>query len=72
MKAISLTIGLLLATVATACMSDEACSGGAVSMCCYMNECWPTSSINCRGDRLEFFRHLQTLDQNDCKIKDFA
>ena len=59
MKTASFAIGLLLAVVEIkGCMTDAACADGPESQCCYMNECWPSSSIGCQGDRINFFRHL--------------
>ena len=70
MKAIIKTAGLF-AAVTSACMSDKACSSGEVSMCCYMNECVPSSTLGCQGSRLDFYKHLATKDF-DCKMKGFA
>ena len=70
----ALTASLFLCgttTLVSACMSDHACSGGDVSMCCYMNRCVPSSNIGCTADRLKFYRHLHSLDE-DCKMKSFA
>ena len=69
MKAACISI---LAVSAMACMSDKACeSVSDVSMCCYMNECIPSSNIGCKATRLEFYKHLQTLD-HECKMQKFA
>ena len=60
------------ANIANACMSDKACENSSdVSMCCYMNECTPSSAIGCQATRLDFYKHLQTLD-HECKMKKFA
>ena len=49
----------LLAVSTTACMSDRACEGVSdVSMCCYMNECVPSSNIGCKASRIDFYKHL--------------
>ena len=57
---------------ALACMSDKACEGASdISMCCYMNECVPSSNIGCRGSRLDFYKHLQSHD-SDCEMQKFA
>ena len=73
-KAIVATVGFFLMSqeVALACMSDKACeSASEVSMCCYMNECVPSSNIGCRASRLDFYRHLQSHD-TECQMKEFA
>ena len=49
----------LLAVSTMACMSDKACEGVSdISMCCYMNECVPSSNIGCKATRLDFYKHL--------------
>ena len=69
----SLCLGLFLLTaISTACMSDKACeSKSDISMCCYMNECVPSSNIGCSGRRLDFYAHLQTLKEAN-ELKYFA
>ena len=62
----------LLVASSVGCMSDRACNvNSEISMCCYMNECVPSSTIGCKGTRMDFFRHLQTLDM-ECKMDEFA
>ena len=63
MKAICLGL-FLVSQSGLACMSDKACVDASnVSMCCYMNECVPSSNIGCSGQRLDFYAHLQTLKE---------
>ena len=66
-----LLLAITSSSLASACMSDKACEGGEVSMCCYMNECVPSSYVGCTNARMEFYKHLATLDE-DCKMKAFA
>ena len=67
----------LLAAIATlphltwACMSDAACAGNDVEMCCYMNACTPSSNIGCKGTRIDFFRALQEQDE-ECQMRKLA
>ena len=52
-------------------MSDAACEGGEVEMCCYMNRCVPSSNIGCRSSRIDFFRMLQSHDE-ECEMQKLA
>ena len=60
MKAFVFNLFLLSASV-EACMSDAACAGGEVTMCCYMNTCVPSSNVGCSGKRLQFHSHFAAL-----------
>ena len=59
----SFLVTLVLLGGASACMSDKACQGGAVDMCCYMNKCVESSNLGCTGGRLDFYKHLITIDE---------
>ena len=50
-----------LAVTSRACMSDKACEGNDITMCCYMNECVPSSNIGCSSKRLAFHEYLHSL-----------
>ena len=69
----SLAFATLLSAPVHACMSDAQCNedSNKITMCCYMNECRPSSSLGCSGDRLAFYKHLQTKDE-DCDVEAFA
>ena len=55
---------LLLTAIASACMSNAACERREVSMCCYMNECVPSSNIGCSDKRFAFHEYLASLKTN--------
>ena len=69
------TFAATLAFIATtnACMSDAACNQGNsdVTMCCFMNDCVPSSRVGCSGSRLDFYRHLGTKD-SECEMSKFS
>ena len=71
MKINSIMAACLLIAGSFACMSDNACRGGEVSMCCYMNKCVPSSRIGCTGSRLDFYKHLATKDA-ESNLSEFA
>ena len=52
----------ILAAMSQACMSDKACEGKSdISMCCYMNECVPSSNIGCSNKRFAIHEHLWSI-----------
>ena len=62
MKAFATIVSALLAAQAEACMSDKACEGkSSISMCCYMNECVPSSNIGCSNKRMQIHEHLWSI-----------
>ena len=69
---LSILVGSSLLSIGSkGCMADADCEGNEVTMCCYMNGCTPSSSIDCSRRRLDFYQHLQLHDQ-DCSMDNFA